>query len=64
MSALPLIFTGGWASGINAYAVVLLMGLLGRFGHPAAVPPTLERIDVLVLAAALFACQFVAGKIP
>jgi hypothetical protein len=64
MSALPLIFTSGWASGINAYAVVLLMGLLGRFGHQAAVPPTLERTDVLVLAAVLFACQFVAGKIP
>jgi hypothetical protein len=64
MSALPLIFTSGWASGINAYAVVLLMGLLGRFGHQAAVPPTLERTDVLILAAVLFACQFVAGKIP
>ena len=64
MSALPLIFTSGWASGINAYAVVLLMGLLGRFGHQAAVPPTLERTDVLVVAAALFACQFAAGKIP
>jgi hypothetical protein len=64
MSALPLIFTSGWASGINAYAVVLLMGLLGRFGHQAAVPPTLERTDVLVVAAVLFACQFVAGKIP
>jgi hypothetical protein len=64
MSALPLIFTSGWASGINAYAVILLMGLLGRFGHQAAVPPTLERTDVLVLAAVLFACQFVAGKIP
>jgi hypothetical protein len=64
MSALPLIFTSGWASGINAYAAVLLMGLLGRFGHQSAVPPTLERTDVLVVAAALFACQFVAGKIP
>jgi Domain of unknown function (DUF4126) len=64
MSALPLIFTSGWASGINAYAVVLLRGLLGRFGHQAAVPPTLERTDVLAVAAVLFACQFVAGKIP
>jgi Domain of unknown function (DUF4126) len=64
MSALPLIFTSGWASGINAYAVVLLLGLLGRFGHQAAVPPTLERTDVLAAAAVLFACQFVAGKIP
>lgn len=64
MSAIPLIFTSGWASGINPYAVVPLPGLLGRFGHFAQVPPTLERTDVLLLAAALFAGQFVVGKIP
>ena len=64
MSAIPLIFTSGWASGINSYAVALMLGLLGRFGHMSAVPPTLERTDVLVVAALLFGCQFVAGKIP
>ena len=31
MEALPLAFTSGWASGINAYACVLILGLLGRF---------------------------------
>ncbi|MEU7381620.1 DUF4126 domain-containing protein, partial [Streptomyces sp. NPDC042207] len=25
MSVLPLVYTSGWASGINAYAVVLLL---------------------------------------
>jgi hypothetical protein len=64
VSAIPLIFTSGWASGIDAYAVVLLMGLLGRFGHIGAVPPTLERTDVLVAAGALFSVQFVTDKIP
>jgi hypothetical protein len=64
VSALPLIFTSGWASGINSYAVVLLLGLLGRFGHMSAVPPTLERADVLAVAAVLFLAQFVVGKIP
>jgi len=64
MSAFPLIFTSGWASGINPYAVVLMLGLLGRYGHYASVPPTLERTDVLILAAALFLGQFVVGKIP
>ncbi len=64
MSAIPLIFTSGWASGINSYAVVLVLGLLGRFHHMTAVPPTLERTDVLVVAGALFLCQFVVGKIP
>ena len=30
MEALPLAFTTGWASGTNAYACVLILGLLGR----------------------------------
>ncbi len=64
MSAIPLIFTSGWASGIDAYAVVLLMGLLGRYGHMGAVPPTLERTDVLIAAGVLFSIQFIADKIP
>ncbi|MFC1416819.1 DUF4126 domain-containing protein [Streptacidiphilus cavernicola] len=64
MSLLPLVFTSGWASGINAYAVVLLMGLLGRFDGVASVPPALERTDVLVVAAVLCFCEVVADKIP
>jgi Domain of unknown function (DUF4126) len=32
MELLPLAFTSGWTSGINAYATVLIVGLLGRFG--------------------------------
>jgi len=64
VSAIPLIFTSGWASGIDAYAVVLIMGLFGRYGHLAAVPPTLQRTDVLVAAGALFVIQFVVDKIP
>ncbi len=64
MTVIPLIFTSGWASGINAYAVVLVLGLAGRFEHVAAVPPTLERWDVLAVAGVLFLCEFVADKIP
>lgn len=64
MSAVPLIFSSGWASGINSYAVVLLLGLLGRYAHMPAVPPTLERTDVLAVCAVLFLGQFVVGKIP
>ena len=64
MSAVPLIFSSGWASGINSYAVVLLLGLLGRYAHMSAVPPTLERTDVLAVCAVLFLGQFVVGKIP
>lgn len=64
MSAVPLIFSSGWASGINSYAVVLLLGLLGRYAHMSTVPPTLERTDVLAVCAAAFIGQFVVGKIP
>lgn len=64
MSAIPLIFTSGWASGIDAYAVVLLLGLFGRYGHMSSVPPTLERTDVLIAAGALFVIQLVVDKIP
>ncbi|MEV7181570.1 DUF4126 domain-containing protein [Kitasatospora sp. NPDC093679] len=64
MSIIPLIFTSGWASGVNAYAVVLLLGLFGRFGGAESVPPALERTDVLIAAAVLFLCEAVADKIP
>ena len=64
MDTLPLVFSSGWASGVNAYATVLLMGLLGRFGGVDAVPEGLQRTEVLLAAAALFAVEFVADKIP
>ncbi len=61
---LPFVFTSGWASGVNAYATVLLLGLLGRFAGVDAVPAGLERTDVLVAAAVLYAAEFVTDKIP
>ncbi|WP_067841239.1 DUF4126 domain-containing protein [Nocardia lijiangensis] len=64
MSLLPLIFTAGWASGINAYAVVLLFGLFGVTGLSAEVPEGLQRTDVLIAAAVLFLVEAVADKIP
>jgi hypothetical protein len=64
MLPVPLIFTSSWASGINSYAVVLLLGLYGRFGHVAGIPPLLEKPGVLAAAALGFGCQFLAGKLP
>ncbi|MGW1839780.1 DUF4126 domain-containing protein [Streptomyces sp. BBFR2] len=64
MSVLPLVFTSGWASGINAYAVVLLLGLLGAAGVTDEVPDALQRPDVLIAAAVLFLCEAVADKVP
>jgi Domain of unknown function (DUF4126) len=64
MLPVSLIFTSGVASGVNSYAAVLVLGLLGRFGHVAAIPPVLERPSVLAAAAVLYIGQFVVGKIP
>ncbi|MFJ2114201.1 MULTISPECIES: DUF4126 domain-containing protein [unclassified Streptomyces] len=64
MSVLPLIFTSGWASGINAYAVVLLFGVFGATGLTDEVPASLQRTDVLIAAGVLFLCDTVADKIP
>jgi Domain of unknown function (DUF4126) len=64
VTVLPLVFTSGWASGINAYAVVFLLGLLGRVGATDSVPASLQRTDVLVAAALLFLVEAVADKIP
>ncbi|MFF3563085.1 DUF4126 domain-containing protein [Streptomyces sp. NPDC002574] len=64
MSVLPLVFTSGWASGINAYAVVFLLGLMGATGISDEVPAALERPDVLIVAGVLFLCEAVADKIP
>ena len=61
---LPLVLTSGWASGVNAYATVLLLGLLGRYAGLDAVPAGLERTDVLVAAAVIYALEFVTDKIP
>ena len=64
MSVLPLVFTSGWASGVNAYAVVLLLGVFGATGLSDDVPETLQRPEVLVAAGVLFLCEAVADKIP
>ncbi|MFM9367393.1 DUF4126 domain-containing protein [Streptomyces sp. Da 82-17] len=64
MSVLPLVFTSGWASGINAYAVVLLLGIFGATGLTDDVPESLQRTDVLCVAGVLFLCEAVADKIP
>lgn len=64
VSVLPLVFTSGWASGINAYAVVLLFGIFGATGLTDEVPESLQRTDVLVVAGVLFLCEAVADKIP
>ncbi len=63
-SLLPMVFTSGWASGVNAYATVLLLGLLGKYAGLDGVPEGLQRTDVLIAAAVMFLLEFVADKVP
>jgi hypothetical protein len=56
----------GFAAGLNLYATVAVLGLLGRFGH-LPLPPELQLLaawPVIVAASALFAIEFFADKIP
>ena len=64
MDLFALTFASGWASGLNAYATVLVLGLLGRFAGVEAVPAGLQRTDVLIVMAILAVVEFIADKIP
>lgn len=64
MESLALAFSSGWASGINAYLVVLVLGSADRVRDLEQVPDALGRWDVLAVAALLFVVELVADKIP
>ena len=61
---IPMAFTTGWGSGINAYVVVLVLGLSDKAFHLSQIPDALARTDVLVVAGILFLLELVADKIP
>lgn len=66
LQILTLALGAAWASGINLYATVLLIGGLGSFGV-VDLPPGLEMLEnpvVLIAAAVLFCIEFLADKIP
>jgi hypothetical protein len=52
-----------WAAGVNLYAVVALLGIYGRVGA-GDVPEVFTRTDVMAVALALFAVEFVVDKVP
>ncbi len=64
MENLALTFSSGWASGINAYLVVLVLGVADRVGTFADIPDALGDWPVLAAAGFLYAMEFVADKIP
>jgi hypothetical protein len=64
VDALSLAFSTGWASGVNAYLVVLVLGIADRTSDLEQIPDALGRWDVLIVAALLYAMEFVADKVP
>ncbi|MFT3877260.1 MAG: DUF4126 domain-containing protein [Propioniciclava sp.] len=64
MELLPLVFASGWASGINAWGTVLVLGVLGRFSGIEGIPAAFQRTDVLIVVAVLCAAEVIVDKIP
>ena len=64
MGTLAFVFSSGWASGLNCYLVVLVLGIADRVHDTEQVPNVLARWDVLAVAGFLYAMEFVADKIP
>ena len=66
LSALSMALGTAWASGLNLYATVLLVGALGSVGL-VDLPPDLQVLTtppVLITAGILCALQFMADKVP
>jgi hypothetical protein len=57
-------FSSGWASGVNSYLVVLVLGLAERYGSFEELPDFLGRWEVLAVAGVMYLFEFVADKIP
>lgn len=66
IAAIAVALGAGWASGLNAYAAVLVLGAAQQFGL-VALPQDLQVLAspwVMGVAAVLFALNFLADKIP
>lgn len=66
ISTLAIAMGAGWVSGINLYAAVATLGLLGRFAN-LKLPGELDILTswwIIGLAVALYLVEFVADKVP
>jgi len=64
VDSLSMAFSTGWASGVNSYLVVLVLGIADRLGSFSQIPDVLGDWPVLAVAGFLYAMEFVADKIP
>jgi len=66
VALIALTMGAAWASGINLYAAILMLGLLGSSGN-LALPPNLEILTnplVIFAAGAMYLVEFFADKVP
>lgn len=63
IETLGLVAGSGWASGLNLYLAVLILGFSERLGW-TDIPDVLGRTDVMIVAGTLFVVEFVADKVP
>jgi len=66
ISTLAVSLGASWVSGINLYATVATLGLLGRFAH-LKLPGELDVVTnwwVIGVALFLFVVEFIADKVP
>ena len=66
VAILALTMGAAWASGINLYAAILVLGLMGSTGN-IDLPPGLEILSdplVIFAAGAMYLVEFFADKIP
>ena len=66
VSAIALMLGASWASGINLYAAILALGLMGATGS-IDLPPTLEIVEspvVIMAAGVMYVIEFFADKVP
>ena len=63
---IALTMGAAWASGINLYAAILVLGVMGHTGN-IVLPPALAVLSdplVIVAAAVMYAVEFFADKVP
>ncbi len=66
VSVIALTMGAAWASGINLYAAILVLGLLGSTGN-IVLPPDLQILTnpmVIGAAALMYVVEFFADKVP
>ena len=66
IDTIALMLGAAWASGINLYAAILVLGWLGGSGH-IDLPPDLQVLSnplVMLAAGGMYAVEFFADKVP